>query len=347
MDKFLAHDDELGRRIQSSAAELYERLHAIDADSLGLPSHCLAYYKASHSQRLFFSIESSAHLLYRSISMCRARPEQLVLMDYGAGVGTLYLLAKMIGCKQVIYNDHLEDWKTSAELIANAIGVSIDLYIVGDIGASLTELERRNIRCDIVTSRNVVEHIYKLDEFYGAIHEKQPEALVYSSTTANKMNPASVLKHVLWHRKWEKVYRGKRATIIERLLPTISAEEKQRLAKATQGLGGDDLKAAIREFGKTKALPDPSIHRSNTCDPENGVWAEHLMSKDEYRRLINEEFYDVIFEAGFWDTHYSKSYKNTAGRMLNRIIARKGGVAMRMAPFIYVIARPRKSKPHE
>jgi 2-polyprenyl-3-methyl-5-hydroxy-6-metoxy-1,4-benzoquinol methylase len=347
MDRFLAHEDELGRRIQSSAAELYQRLHKIDADSLGLPSHCLSYYKASHSQRLFFSIETSAHLLYRSISMRGAAPEQVVLMDYGAGVGTLYLLAKMIGCRQVIYNDHLEDWKTSAELIANAIGVTIDLYIVGGIEDCLAELEKQNIRCDIITSRNVVEHIYKLDEFYRAIHEKQPQALVYSSTTANNSNPASVIKHVLWHRKWEKVFRGKRATIIERALPRINTLARQRLVRATRGLGGEDLQIALREFDTNDTLPDPAVHRSNTCDPANGVWAEHLLTKNEYRHLANEKFYDVSFEAGFWDTHYSKSYKNAAGKLLNRIISRKGSLAVTVAPFIYVIARPRKRKAHE
>lgn len=344
MDRFIADDDELGRKIQDSATDLYHRLHRVDVDSLGLPSHCLAYYKASHSQRLFFSIETSAHLLYRSIAMRGAKPEQLVLMDYGAGVGTLYLLAKMIGCKQVIYNDHLEDWKTSAELIAKAIGISIDLYVVGGIDECLNELEKQNIHCDIITSRNVVEHIYKLDEFYGAIHQKQPQALVYSSTTANKSNPASLVKHVLWHRKWEKVFRGKRASIIEREQPVINASDKQRLARATRGLGGEDLKKAIREFDKTKVLPDPSVYRSNTCDPANGVWAEHLLTKEEYRHLINEKFYEVTFEAGFWDTHYTRPYKNQAAKLLNRVIARQGNLAMKLAPFIYVIARPRKKK---
>jgi hypothetical protein len=276
--------------------------------------------------------------------MRRAKPEEIVLMDYGAGVGTLYLLAKMTGCRQVIYNDHLEDWKISAELIAKAIDVNIDMYVVGDIEDCLAELDKRNIRCDIITSRNVVEHIYKLDEFYSAIHAKQPNALVYSSTTANKSNPASVVKHVMWHSKWEKVFRGKRATLIERELPRIGVIEKQNLARATRGLGGEDLQLAIHEYQKSKTLPDPAMHRSNTCDPANGVWAEHLLTQEEYRYLIDEEHYDVSFEAGFWDTHYSKSYKNKAAKVLNRIIARKGKLAMKLAPFIYVIAQPRKKK---
>lgn len=344
MDKFLSHDDEAGRRIQESANDLYQRLKKVEVDDLGMPAHCLDYFRASHSKRLFFSIETSAHLLYKAIKMSGKRPEEIVLMDYGAGVGTLYLLAAMIGCREVIYNDHLEDWKKSAEIIANAIGVSIDLYVVGDISDCLDELHSLNIHCDIITSRNVVEHIYKLDEFYSTVFQRQPSAIIYSSTTANKNNPASVLKHIMWHRKWEKVYKGKRMVIIERHYPSITSDKKERLSAATRGLGGDDLRLAIDEFRERGTLPDPSVHRSNTCDPANGVWAEHLLGKDEYRKLINENLYEVSFAPGFWDTHYSKPYKNRAAKILNRIIARNGRLAMVLAPFIYVIAQPRKNK---
>src|SRR5688500_9314795 len=133
MDEFLPQKDRLSNLIQQQAAELHTRLKGVNADSLGLPYHCLHYYKGSHATRLFFSIETSAHLLYRSIPMTKKNVEDIVIMDYGAGVGTLYLLARMIGCRTVIYNDHLEDWKTSAQKIAEAIGIKIDEYITGDI----------------------------------------------------------------------------------------------------------------------------------------------------------------------------------------------------------------------
>src|SRR5688572_4787838 len=120
MDKFLPHQDELGLLIQQGASDLYERMNKVDADTLGLPYHCLHYFKTSHSKRLFFSIETSAHLLYRAIRLTGKPVRELTLMDYGAGVGTLYLLAKLIGLRKVVYNDHLEDWRTSAEIIANA-----------------------------------------------------------------------------------------------------------------------------------------------------------------------------------------------------------------------------------
>ena len=342
MDKFLQQDDELARLINARAGDLFNRMTSLNAESLGMPDYCLAYFRSSHSKRLFFSIETSAHLLYRSIILSGKKTEDIVIMDYGAGVGTLYMLAKMAGCHTVIYNDHLDDWRLSAQLIAEAAGITIDHYIVGDIDNCLDVLEKSGIRCDIITSRNVIEHIYKLDVFYSAVHQRQPKAIIVSSTTANKQNPASVVKHIRWHNKWEKVYLGKRAVLIERQSPGLSPTKTNVLAKTTRGLATDDLKEAIEEYRRTGKIPDPRRYKSNTCDPTNGVWAEHLVSMKDYRMFINERNYTISFTPGFWDTHYPGKLMNTVGRFLNAVIAKGGKAAMMVAPFIYVIAVPAK-----
>jgi 2-polyprenyl-3-methyl-5-hydroxy-6-metoxy-1,4-benzoquinol methylase len=142
-------------------------------------------------------------------------------MDYGAGVGTLYTLAKMIGCKKVIYNDLLEDWKNSARLIAEAIGIQMDEYIVGDIDDTLKVLNQKNIQCDIITSRNVIEHIYKLDTFYHAIASAQPTSWIYSSTTANYYNPATLIQHRRLHLRLEKIYLPEREKMILQKAPSL------------------------------------------------------------------------------------------------------------------------------
>ena len=341
MDKFLPYEDDLGRLINSGATELYIRLTKINADQLGMPEHCLDYFKSSHSKRLFFSTETSAHILYRAIKLTGKVPGEIVLMDYGAGVGTLFLLAKMIGCRQVIYSDHLEEWRLSAELIAEAINIPIDNYIVGDITECLDRLARLNILCDVITSRNVIEHIYNLREFYSSTYIKQPRAIIFSSTTANKQNPAAAIKHRLWHKKWEKIFCGKRLVMIERQSPGMAIHRKHKLAKSTRGLAVGDLTNAIDEYRKAGTFPNPRVFGSNTCDPSNGVWAENLLSLKTYRRLIDEKKYTVSFAPGFWDTHYRQTYLNIAAGLLNRIISKGGKMAMMLAPFIYVIARPK------
>ena len=341
MDKFLPYEDDLGLLINSGATELYLRLTKINADRLGMPEHCLDYFKSSHSKRLFFSTETSAHILYRSIKLTGKAPGEIVLMDYGAGVGTLFLLAKMIGCRQVIYSDHLNEWRISAELIAQAINIHIDNYIVGDITHCLDRLAKLNTQCDVITSRNVIEHIYNLNEFYTSTYIKQPRAIIFSSTTANKQNPAAAIKHKLWHKKWEKVFFGKRLVMIERQSPGMAVYRKRKLAKYTRGLAVKDLTDAINEYRKSGSIPNPRVFGSNTCDPSNGVWAENLLSLKTYRRMIDEKKYAVTFAPGFWDTHYRQNYLNFAARLLNKLILKGGKLAMSLAPFIYVIARPK------
>lgn len=342
MDQFLPQKDELSRLIQAKAEELLQKLQTLPVENLGMPDYCLVYFKGSHFKRLFFSIETSAHLLYNSITLSKKPVTEIVLMDYGAGVGTLYTLAKMIGCRKVIYNDHLPDWKQSAQLIAEAIGVTVDEYITGDIDNTLSELSARNIQCDIITSRNVIEHIYKLDHFYSAIALRQPTALVYSSTTANYHNPASRIKHWLWHRKWEKEYWKERLSYITGIAPDLGADILSELAIRTKGMAFPEIQTCVEAYSISKVLPSPLPVGSNTCEPSNGVWAEHIIPFSEYRKLIDKNSFNVHFKPGFWDTHYSKGWKNIMGKLLNNIIKLNSTTGIWIAPFIYVVAEKRK-----
>src|SRR5690606_7668254 len=152
------------------------------------------------------------------------------------------------GCREVIYNDHLTDWKISAEIIASTLKIEIGRFIVGDIEECMDELKRNNIQCDIIASRNVIEHIYRLDKFYSILYSAQPKALIFSSTTANFKNPASRIKHRRWHRKWEKDYFEKRKLIAREIIPAASNEETEKIAFSTRGLGQEDLKYAITNY---------------------------------------------------------------------------------------------------
>lgn len=338
MDNFLQARDSLSREINQQATVLYNRIRELDIDALPIPEKCRWYLGASHLNRLFFSIQTSAHLLYRAVIKKGKPIDEVILMDYGAGVGTLYMLAKMSGCKRVIYNDYLEEWKETAYLIAEACSVSIDEYIVEDIENTMRVLKEKNISCDIITSRNVVEHIYKLDKFFNCIYSYSPNTLIYSSTTANFQNPASRIKHYLWHRKWEKEYRQMR---LEKIIQKgVSDEKAVALAKSTRGLAMEDLDKAIEDFKQTGVLPRIKETDLNTCEPSNGLWAEHIMSMKEYRELVDPNKYRLSFEPGFWDTHYSSNLKNILGNVMNTIGKLGKAAGMGTASFIYVIAEP-------
>ncbi|HSB94763.1 MAG TPA: hypothetical protein VLC28_16680 [Flavitalea sp.] len=340
MEIFLPETDDLSRRLNSNANDLLKRLQSLDVDALKLPYYCQEYFKSSHSTRLFFSIQTSARLLYRACQFCEKKPADICIMDYGAGVGTLYLLAGMTGFQKVIYNDHLEDWKYSADKIASAIGVSIDLYIVGDIELTLKEVKAQNIHLNLIVSRNVLEHIYKPGNFFTTVRQYFSDCIVFSSTTANAANPAAVFKHQRWHAKWEKEFLQQRKKIILDRISGMDEQEAIELAKATRGLALEDLDQAVEAYRVSRKLPELEIIGSNTCDPANGVWFENLLPFNEWKQIISRAGFTASFQAGFWDTHYKAAWKNLMGRLLNNVGGLDPIVGFATAPFIYIIAKP-------
>jgi hypothetical protein len=263
-------------------------------------------------------------------------------MDYGAGLGSLFLLAKMIGCKTVIYNDILEDMTEAAEIICRHLQVPVDLFIAGDHKKTLALLAEKGIACDVILSRNVVEHIYDLKEFYTDMATLQPQALLYFSTTANYYNPAMLWYHKRMHRRYEKEYLPKRETIIRHRLPGITDSDLSRLARATRGLAMEDLNRAIADFEANGSLPDASAQYTNTCDPENGLWAEHILTKNDYQDIIRPLGYRLDIIPAFWDTHYPSALKNRIGKTMNYLTGMLGKEkGLVTTAFIYIIADPK------
>lgn len=340
MGTYIDKKDALGVLIEEKAALLHQKLLQLDVEALDIPYYCKEYFKGSHFRRLAFSIQTSAALLYRAIRLSGKSPESITVMDYGAGVGTLYTLAKMIGCGKVIYNDHLADWQFSARSIADAIGVTVDSYIVGDIGPTLETLHRNQISCDLILSRNVIEHIYQLDSFYAIVARMQPNAILFQSTTANAANPGARIQHWLLHKRWENVYRPKRAKMIATTFPELQNAEVQELARLTKGLAWSEIEHRVKEYRSNRVLPVPVSCGSNTCDPENGVWAEHMLSFQEHRNLMRSGKYTARFAPGFWDTHYSSALKNSISRLLNFLIGLNHYTGLILGSFVYIVAIP-------
>ncbi len=344
MDRFIPYKDELGELLQAQCEKLYTLMKIINVESLGLSAHGVEYFLGSHYKRLFFSIQTSAHLLYNSINLGKKPVKDIVIMDYGAGIGSLYILAKMIGCKKVIYNDILEEWKQNALLIANAIHQDVDEYIVGNINQTLEVLAAKGIVCDIITSRNVIEHIYRLNDFYKIIDQYQPQAIVYSSTTANFNNPAMNLQHVLLHRRIEKIYLQQRVELIKQKFPELNDTSIHKLSIATRGYEKSEMIAAIDKYINTGSVPAKNYYYTNTCDMNYGVWAENLLPFHIHKAMVAESGRVGIIKPGFWDTHYQKPWKSWMGAVFNSTIKFHKYSGFLLAPFIYVIALPKREK---
>lgn len=342
MDPFLKTEDELSTLINTQAAKLFEMNQTLPLDELELPGISDYYFKKNHNARPYFSIQTAAELLYRSIKAVRKLPQDVVLMDYGAGVGNLYLLAKMIGCRQVIYNDIVEEMTQGAEIIANKLGIKIEKYITADHLNTLRILDQERIQCDIILSRNVVEHIYDLQGFFSDMYRFQPNALLYFSTTANYHNPANRIYHLHLHKKFEsEQFAPKRKEIIKRLLPDLADNKTNVLVAATRGLACKDLEEAVKRFGENGKMPDPSRFGSNACDPENGMWIENLLTINQYKKIIEPIGYELEVLPAFWDTHYDSKIKNMLGKTMNLFTKMLGKRGLWTTAFIYLVIRRR------
>jgi 2-polyprenyl-3-methyl-5-hydroxy-6-metoxy-1,4-benzoquinol methylase len=341
MDNFLKQSDALAKKINEKANLLYNKFTLLSADQLDLSEYGIQYFQQHHSSRLFFSIQTSAELLYRSIKLKGGTLSDLVIMDYGAGIGSMFLLAKLIGAGLVVYNDYNPINLKAGKSLCDALDIPVDYFIVGDHTQTFQTLKEKKINCDIILSRNVVEHIYDLNDFYNQARQLQSQALIYFSTTANYHNPANRLYHQKIHNQYEKGFLEKRKEIIKTLQPGAHEEEIAALATATRGLAMEDLEKAVRAYFTTKELPEPSIHYSNTANPENGIWAEHVIKKQDYKNIIEPLGYHVSVIPAFWDTHYKKFYKRWLGKTMNlmtRLFGEERGLWF--TAFIYIIARP-------
>lgn len=346
MEPFLKHQDALAELINREAIRLYELNRQLPLDEFQLPGISDYYFKKNHNARPYFSLQTAAELLYRSIKEVGKPVSEIILMDYGAGVGNLYLLAKLIGCKMVIYNDIVEDMTKGAEIIAKYLNIHIDKYITADHLDTLKILAQDELECDIILSRNVVEHIYDLQGFYADMYRYQPKALLYFSTTANFHNPANRLYHIYLHRKFEKEqFAPRRKEMIQQWAPQLKANQLNVLTAATRGLAGKDLEQAVHRYLQQGELPDPGRFGTNACDPENGMWIENLLTINQYRQIIEPVGYELEVKPAFWDTHYTTTWKNWIGKTFNTFTKILGNKGIWTTAFIYLIARPSKRNP--
>ena len=105
--KFIDPYDETARLINDKANQLYQKLITLDISDTDIDDFGKYYFTNHHTgKRLFFSIQSSSHIIYNSVKRYNKKITETNFIDYGAGLGTLFLLAGMVGFKQVFFNDY-------------------------------------------------------------------------------------------------------------------------------------------------------------------------------------------------------------------------------------------------
>jgi len=337
---FIEVKDAFSAKLNEKANDLYQRLKGLDLQKTAIDDWGKQYFSAHHTgKRLSFSLESSARIIHQSVGFTGRKAEDLVFMDYGAGLGTLFLLAGLSGFKKVYYNDLFPNWTENARIICRELDVPVSDFITGDVDAVTGHCSSQQVHIDILASRNVIEHIYNLRSFYAKLKEAGCTSLIFSTTTANYHNPAMRLKHILHHRSMEKkYYLAQREKKIRKLVPGIGEKDLAKLIRLTRGRAFEDFDQAVRASLEGRPVDPVEFLTSNTCDCENGVWAEHIITKENYAAILKDAGYHMNYTPGFWDTHYRFALLNGFTALLNKIIKKAGNKGIVLSPFVNVVA---------
>ena len=337
---FIEPHDELARSINEKANLLYHQIRNLDIDALNFDEFGKYYFSNHHAgRRLFFSVQSSADIIYRSVKKINKPIASISFLDYGAGLGTLFLLASQVGFKQVYYNDYFESWTSNAQKLCTKLNISIAGFITGDIDAVIDYGKSNHTNFDIVASRNVVEHIYSLRDFYTKLYQSGLTTICYSTTTANYHNIAMRLKHFRLHRKVEDAqFKKQRAGYIKELRPSATVTNIKELVEITRGRAFADFTDAVELYFKKEPVPPVEFLLTNTCDYKTGVWAENLLTRKNYKTIIEEAGFFADYTPGFWDTHYKYALANFITGCFNSIIKTVGKKGIYFSPFVNVVA---------
>jgi 2-polyprenyl-3-methyl-5-hydroxy-6-metoxy-1,4-benzoquinol methylase len=328
--------------VLAKSNELFERLMNFDWDSTKLRDYSKIYFQKCHVKRLHFSIQCSAYNILMALSKQPGKQiSELVYLDYGAGLGTSFMLAQLCGFKSVVYNDYNEEWLEEAKAMCMELNLSPAHFIVGDIVQVAEYCKGHSIAVDIISSRNVIEHLPDLVHYYSYASQLNIGRMVMvDSTSANSYNPLVVLNHYKKHRRIEKqFYFEQRKKFIASHVEGLSEDELSLLSSNCRMIFGAEIIKVAKHYKETKKLLQKPTHITNSREPIHGVWYEHILPGSEFCAAAANSSWNSNVMPGFWDTHYKNVFFNGIGKCLNQLIKLNPiPVGRIVAPFMTVVS---------
>jgi hypothetical protein len=340
--------------IVNRSAEILEgKLRNLKYQELPVSDYCKRYY-AYDLKKITFMLQAYSIMLASAIQLSQKEPLEIALLDHGGGIGILSLLAKLSGIKTVVHQDIDPIISADARTIADQFGMPAEHYISGETKDFVEYVNRNNLNLNILGSRNVIEHIYDLDDFFKQTSNINSDRLVlYLNTTANSQNPLTniytkrlqrIYEHEGFSEEWGSRQRDKnnaaievRKKIIKEHISTLAEIEVEKLATSTRGKRKDDILKCVDDYTATGVMAPAPLHPTNTCDPNTGSWFEHLLPINEYRRLIEKNGFEYSFKNGFYNLNYPHWYLNLIAPILNFKIKLLNASGIFLAPFITII----------
>ena len=341
--------DHIRHPLDEGAARLFALVSTLDVNSSSLSPYSKRYF-ADYQKRLFYSLECGVYILATAAASADKPLNKITLLDHGAGLGMICLLARASGFGKVVYSDVYDVSCMDAEWIGSALNLKADAYLCGQTDEVYRQARTADLSPDVVTSRNVVEHVYDLDDFF--VQTAQNPAREMSLVVATTANPANFLVDQYTKRiqrraelhgtsgKWAKErdvalpFFAVRERVIREAYPSLSADDARSLAKGTRGMWKPDVLKAVSEFNSTGVMPSPPTHPTNTCDPLTGNRTEHLLAAEEYLTIARKAGWEGQVYAGFYNTRYSRPLFNLLARFANALIRLTRFRRVGLAPFV-------------
>ena len=354
----LPSDKKVLNDLNDASIRLKKKLAAIDIDKLDIEDSS----KSQFSNHVVAGIDSSlrrfSYILSWALANNHDAYEDFVLIDHGAGVGTMSLLAKELGIGTVIYNDLYEPYCRDARTIAQALsGDLADYYVHGNTDELVDFLKTNLISCNAIVSYDVIEHIYNIEKFLQSLPKMSngPLTAVLASG-ANPFNPKTLRYLTRFHkkaeyggRKWKQgcrddylttAYLTVRKEIISKYASSLSGSEVEQIAKATRGLIEPDIKSVIDEYLKTGGICRQPDHPSNTVNPYTGNWAERLHNIDHLLKVMTDAGFTAEVLPGYYGgSACNNPVKRAMGTFFNCVISTLGSKGLILAPFYTLYAR--------
>ena len=360
----LPKDKQLLSCINEAAKRLHAKVMDLDVSSLEISDYGKRYFgkRKVNSKHLKGILIQESYLLSSTIAPLNIPISETTFIDYGGGNATLSMLAKELGIGIVIYNDIFETSCKDSAVIGKSIDCQADYYVKGDIDDVILFLQKKSLSCNGIASYDVIEHIYDIEVFFSKLHLLSNETLsVFMASGANMLN--SKIRKILMEQHIDSEYKSRekpwgykgndcfepyfevRKRIIQNHSNKLSDNEIEELAKRTRGKNETDIKKSIDSFMKTNKYPECPSHPTNTCNPYNGYWAEHLIDPYVLKNILTKSGFENVDVSGGYRHNVSnniliKTYRNI---LQNRFISTFKNYGIRIAPY-YVVSGVKKKK---
>lgn len=94
--KFIEAADDLALLLNDKANYLYRKLTVLDISNVEIDDFGKYYFTRHHTgNRLFFSVQSSTHIIYHAVKKTNKQISDISFIDYGAGLGTLFSIGRI------------------------------------------------------------------------------------------------------------------------------------------------------------------------------------------------------------------------------------------------------------